>query len=163
MTTAASGITPADTPADPAARASGQMRGAADDPNAPALGRHRRLDPVDERGRTTIDHQVIEAIAARIAGEEPGVGGAARRVLGVAVTGEDAGQAPRVEATVAGEVVSLRIRLSVTYPAPVHAVTDRVRRRLFDRVGELTGKRVGMVDVIVTALHRPTSPGRVIR
>lgn len=159
MTTAAPGI----TPADPAARISRHPGAAAIDPNLPAHGRHHRLDPVDDRGRTTIDHQVIETIAARIASEERGVGGAARRVLGVPVTGDHAGQAPWVEATVAGEVVSLRIRLSVNYPEPVHEVTDRVRRRLCDRVGELTGKRVGMVDVIVAALHRPSSPGRVIR
>jgi uncharacterized alkaline shock family protein YloU len=158
MTTAAAGITRAE-----AARVSRHPRGAAIGPNLPALGLHHRPDPVGDRGRTTIDRHVIEAIAARIAGEERGVGGAARHVLGVAVTGEHAEHAPRVEATVAGEVVSLRIRLSVTYPDPVHEVTDRVRRRLVDRVGELTGKRVGMVDVIVAALHRPTSPGRVIR
>lgn len=149
--------------ATPAGRINGHPGGAAIDPAVPAFGRHHRLDPVDGRGRTTVGHQVIEAIAARIAGEEPGVGGAAPGVLDVAVTGEDAEQAPRVEATVAGEMVSLRIRLSVTYPEPVHEVTDRVRRRLVDRVGELTGKHVGMVDVIVAALHRPTSPRRVIR
>ena len=124
---------------------------------------HRPLDRPEDRGRTTIDDRVIEAMAARITVEEPGVGGAARRVLGVAVTGEDADKAPRVDATVAGEVVSLRVRLSVTYPTPVHAVTDRVRRRLVDRLGELTGKRIGTVDVVVTALHRPTTPIRVIR
>jgi hypothetical protein len=45
----------------------------------------------------------------------------------------------------------------------VHEVTGRVRRRLVERVGELTGKRVGMVDVIVAALHRPAGPRRVIR
>jgi uncharacterized alkaline shock family protein YloU len=154
---------PGAAPADPAGRVSGHPSGAAIDSTAPALGRHHRLDPVADRGRTTVGHQVIEAIAARIAGEEPGVGGAARRVLGVAVTGEDAEQAPRVDATVAGEMVSLRIRLSVTYPDPVHEVTGRVRRRLVERVWELTGKRVGRVDVIVAALHRPVSPRRVIR
>ena len=145
MTTAGAGANPSDS----AARISGHSSGVAIDSTVPARGRHQRLDPVDDR--------------ARIAGEEPGVGGAARRVLGVAVTGEDAEQAPRVEATVTGEMVSLRIRLSVTYPDPVHEVTDRVRRRLVERVGELTGKRVGMVDVIVAALHRPAGPRRVIR
>jgi uncharacterized alkaline shock family protein YloU len=154
---------PGATPADPAGRISGHPSGVAIGSTVPALGEHHRLDPVDDRGRTTVGHQVIESIAARIAGEEPGVGGAARRVLGVAVTGEDAEHAPRVEATVAGEMVSLRIRLSVTYPDPVHEVTDRVRRRLVERVGDLTGKRVGMVDVIVAALHRPAGPRRVIR
>lgn len=138
---------------------SGMARGedVATDPNLLAVG------PVENRGRTTIDDRVIEAMAARITTEEPGVGGAARRVLGVAVTGEDVDRAPQVEATIAGEVVSLRVRLSVTYPAPVHAVTDRVRHRLMDRIGELTGKQVRMVDVVVAALHRPVSPERVVR
>lgn len=124
--------------------------------------RERLLDTVEDRGRTTIDDRVIEAMAVRITTEEPEVGGAARRVWGVPVTGEDADRSPRVEATVAGEVVSLRVRLSVTYPAPVHAVTERVRRRLIDRLAALTGKRVGAVDVVVVALHRAANPGRVV-
>jgi len=135
----------------------------ATDPNPPAIGRHHALNPVEDRGRTTIEDRVIEIMAARITTEEHGVGGAARRVLGVAITGEDSERAPQIEATIAGEVVSLRVRLSVTYPTPVHTVTDRVRRRLIDRIGELTGKRVRMVDVVVEAVHRPVSPGRVIR
>lgn len=130
--------------------------------NAPAVDAHV-LDPVEDRGRTTIEDRVIETMAARITTEEPGVGGAARRVLGVAVTGEDSGRAPQVEATIAGDVVSLRVRLSITYPAPVHPTTDRVRRRLIDRISELTGKRVRMVDVEVAAMHRPVKPERVIR
>lgn len=154
---------PSATRAASAGCTSGHPGGAAIESTVPAFGRHHRLDPVDDRGRTTVGHQVIEAVAARIACEESGVGGAARRVLGVAVTHEDAAHAPRVEATVAGEMVSLRIRLSVTYPDAVHEVTDRVRRRLVERVGELTGKRVGIVDVIVAAMHRPAGPRRVIR
>ncbi|MGH4017207.1 MAG: Asp23/Gls24 family envelope stress response protein [Pseudonocardiaceae bacterium] len=121
------------------------------------------MSPAEDRGRTTIADRVIEAMAARITSDEPGVGGAARRVLGVAVTGEDTDRAPRVEATVAGEVVSLRVRLSVTYPAPVHTMTDRVRRRLIDRIGALTGMQVGVVDIVVVALHRPDTAGRVVR
>ncbi|QYN34527.1 Asp23/Gls24 family envelope stress response protein [Pseudonocardia sp. DSM 110487] len=150
---------PGVTSADPAGRTSVHPGGVVVAPTVP----DHRPAPAAERGRTTVGHRVIESVAARIAGEEPGVGGAARRVLGVAVTGEDAEQAPRVEVTVAGEMVSLRIRLSVTYPDPVHEVTGRVRRRLVERVWELTGKRVGMVDVVVVALHRPAGPRRVVR
>lgn len=128
-----------------------------------ADGRHRLEDSACTRGETTIAVRVVEAIAVRIAAEEPDIGGAARRVLGVAVVGEDADQAPRVEAVVAGDVVSLRLRLSVTYPAPVQAVTERVRQRLSERIRELTGKTVAMVDISVVALHRPSSPGRSIR
>jgi uncharacterized alkaline shock family protein YloU len=121
------------------------------------------LAPAEHRGRTTIADRAIEAMAARIAREQPGVGGAARRVLGIALTAEDAERAPQVEATVAGEVVSLRVRLSVIYPSPVHAITDQVRRRLIDRIGALTGKQVGVVDIVVAALHRPEVSGRVVR
>lgn len=155
--------TPHTTPAALAKRAGLDRGEAATDPNLPVGERHHLSDPADDRGRTTIEDRVIEAMAARITAEEPAVGGAARRVLGVAVTGEDAEHAPRVEATVAGEVVSLRVRLSVTYPQPVHTVTDRVRHRLIDRLTELTGKRIEMVDIVVAALHRPSTPGRVIR
>jgi uncharacterized alkaline shock family protein YloU len=152
-------------PAGPPTTSGSSPRHSADavtDPNLPVVGADV-LDPVETRGRTTIEDRVIETMAARITTEEPGVGGAARRVLGVAVTGEDSERAPQVEATIAGDVVSLRVRLSVTYPAPVNAVTDRVRRRLIDRISELTGKRVRMVDVDVAAVHRPAMPERVIR
>jgi uncharacterized alkaline shock family protein YloU len=120
------------------------------------------LAPAEDRGQTTIQDRVIEAMATRIVSEEPGVGGAARRFLGVPVTSEDADRAPRVEATVTGELVSLRARLSVAYPAPVHTLTDQLRHRLIDRIGALTGKRVGVVDIVVVALHRPDNSGRVV-
>lgn len=126
-------------------------------------GRHRLEDSASARGQTTIAVRVVEAMAARIAAEEPDIGGAARRVFGVAVAGEDSDQAPRVEAVVAGDVVSLRLRLSVTYPAPVQAVTERVRQRLTERITELTGKTVSTVDISVVALHRPSLPGRTVR
>lgn len=133
------------------------------DPDGASPQRQHLLDPAEDRGRTTIADRVIEAMAARIVSEQPGVGGAARQVLGVAVTPEDAQRAPQVQATVAGEVVALRVRLSVIYPAPVHTMTDQVRRRLIDRIGAFTGKRVGVVDIVVTALHRPDVRGRIVR
>lgn len=119
--------------------------------------------PAEDRGRTTIHPRVIETMAARIVGDEPGVGGAARRVLGIAMSGEDPERAPRVEATFSGDVVGLRVRLSVSYPTPVHTVTDRLRHRLIGRIEELTGKQVGSVQIVIAALHRPDTGGRVIR
>jgi hypothetical protein len=64
MRTAGPGAT---TPADTAGRISGHPSGAAIDSTVPHLARHHRLGPVDDRGRTTVGHQVIEAIAARVA------------------------------------------------------------------------------------------------
>jgi hypothetical protein len=112
------------TTAEPAAHTRRNSGDAATDPNSPAVGRHHRLAPVVDRGQTAIEHQVIESIAALITREERGVGGAARRVLGMAVTGEDAEQAPRVGATVADDVVSLWILLS--RPTRTGARTDRL-------------------------------------
>lgn len=117
----------------------------------------------EDRGQTTIQPRVIEAIAVRIVGDEPGVGGVARRMLGAPRSGADPDRAPRVEAMLAGDVVALRVRLSVSYPAPVHAVTDRLRHRLIERVEELTGKQVGAVEIVVAALHRPDTGRRVVR
>lgn len=135
----------------------------APDPVPASTGPSPAQVPAEDRGRTTIHPRVIEAMAARIVSDEPGVGGVARRVLGVAMTGADPERAPQVEATLFGDVVALRVRLSVTYPAPVHTVTDRLRRRLIDRIGELTGTQVGVVEIVVAALHRPDTGRRVVR
>jgi uncharacterized alkaline shock family protein YloU len=158
MSTATPDTTP--TPAAPTTDRAGRPEATAA-AEVPVAGRHR-LDPAEDRGRTTIQNRVIEAMATRIASQEPDVGGVARRFMGVAVTSEDADRAPGVEATVTGGVISLRVRLSVAYPTPVHTATDRVRRHLIDRIGELTGKRVGVVDIVVAALHRPDSGGRLV-
>ncbi|HEX2301926.1 MAG TPA: Asp23/Gls24 family envelope stress response protein [Pseudonocardiaceae bacterium] len=102
-------------------------------------------------------------MTARIVSEEPGVDGVARRVLGVGRPGAVPERTAQVEARLAGDVVTLRVRLSVTYPTPVHAVTERLRRRLIDRIGELTGKKVGLVEIVVAALQRPQTGERVVR
>lgn len=59
--------------------------------------------------------------------------------------------------------MTLRVRLSVTYPEPVREVTEEVRRHVADRVGVLTGKRVGSVDVTVVSLPLAAAPARVVR
>ena len=110
------------------------------------------------RGTTTVADRVIVAVAARAAAEVPGIGGGARRVFGLPSTPNRADRAPQVEATIAGDTVALRVRLSVTYPEPVRAATEQVRRHVADRVGTLTGKRVGSIDVTVVSLPVPVVP-----
>jgi uncharacterized alkaline shock family protein YloU len=120
--------------------------------------------PAAERGTTTVADRVVAAVAARAAVEVPGVGGAARRVLGVPLDGgTGAEHLPQVEVTTAGETVALDVRLSVTYPAPVRSTVERVRRYVTARVGELVGRTVGVTDVTVVALPLPVAPGRVVR
>jgi len=114
--------------------------------------------PAEERGRTTIADTVVERVAARLAGEVDQVRGSARRVLGVPTGREDAAKAPRVDADVRGTSCSLRVRLSVTYPAPVARVTEEVRQHLVDGLAALLGLEVHRVAVDVTALHPPGTP-----
>ena len=121
------------------------------------------LGPMHERGTTTVADRVIVAVAARAAAEVPGVGGAARRAIRIPVDARRSDRAPQVEATIAGDIVTLRLRLSLIYPGPVRAVTEDVRRHVADRVGVLTGKKVGSVDITVVSLPLPAAPARVVR
>jgi uncharacterized alkaline shock family protein YloU len=120
-------------------------------------------DPMGARGTTTVADRVIVAVAARAAAEVPGIGGAARRAVRLPVDARRPHRAPQVEATIAGDTVALRVRLSVAYPEPVRRVAEEVRRHVADRVGVLTGKRVGSVDVTVVSLPLPAAPARVVR
>jgi uncharacterized alkaline shock family protein YloU len=120
-------------------------------------------DPAGARGTTTVADRVIVAVATRAAAEVPGIGGAARRAVRLPVDTRRSPRSPQVEATVAGDTVALRVRLSVTYPEPVREVTEEVRRHVAERVGVLTGKRVGSVDVTVVSLPLPAAPARVVR
>src|SRR5690242_8207764 len=116
-----------------------------------------------ERGTTTVADRVIVAVAARAAAEVPGIGGAGRRVLGRPVGTDRAERAPQVEATIAGDTVALRLRLSVLYPTPVRTATEHVRRHVAERVSTLTSKTVGVIDVTVVSLPVPVVARRVVR
>jgi uncharacterized alkaline shock family protein YloU len=120
------------------------------------------LGPLRERGTTTVADRVIVAVAARAATEVPGIGGVARRAIRRPGDARRPDRGPRVEAAVFGDTVTLRLQLSVTYPRPVRAVTQEVRRHVADRVGVLTGKRVISIDVIVVSLPLPVAGPRVV-
>ncbi|WP_410667961.1 Asp23/Gls24 family envelope stress response protein [Amycolatopsis sp. cmx-4-68] len=110
----------------------------------------RRAEP--ERGRTTIADRGVERIAVRAVTEAAGVGGAATRVLGVAIGAESLANDAEVTAKVSGDTATLDVRLSVAYPAPVAKTTEAARRHLILRIGELTGLTVSRVDITVTSL-----------
>jgi uncharacterized alkaline shock family protein YloU len=110
-------------------------------------------DEMGERGRTTIADHAVERLAACAVTEVDGVGGTARRMLGVPVSGEGLERSAQVTAHVTGETASLHARLSVTYPASVARTTDRARIHLMRRIAQLTGLAVSRVDITVTALH----------
>jgi uncharacterized alkaline shock family protein YloU len=71
--------------------------------------------------------------------------------------------AARVSARVDGQLATVTVRLSVTYPAPIRQVTRRVRDHITARVTELTGLDVRQVDIDVAALTSPLPPRRDLR
>lgn len=103
----------------------------------------------ETRGRTEIADRVVERIAARAVAETAQAGGAARRLLGVSL---ERGTAVRPAAHVDGHLATVRMPLSVPYPAPIRQVTRRVREHVRARVGELTGLEVRQVDIGIEGL-----------
>jgi uncharacterized alkaline shock family protein YloU len=115
------------------------------------------------RGRTDIAERVLERIATHALTEVDEVGGAARRLLGVRLGQDSTGTGPRVDAHVDGGLATLRMTVSVVYPAPVRRVTRRLREHVTSRVEEFTGLDVRQVDVDVASLVAPRPQGRRVR
>jgi uncharacterized alkaline shock family protein YloU len=113
-----------------------------------------------ERGSLTIAEQVVEKIAATALGEVDHVGGAARRVLGVALGSDSPDRPAQVHALVNGSLATLEVTCSVTYPAPVATVTERARSRIIERVEQLTGLAARQVDITVTTLTTTVTSNR---
>lgn len=127
---------------------------------AEVAGRSREPDAAESRGTLAISDDVVRKLAAQAVSEVDEVGGAAGLVLGINVGAEHLDRSARVDATVTGGEVDLAVRMSLVYPAPVAATTDRARDHLRRRVEELTGMPVRRVDITVTALHLTASAGR---
>lgn len=117
------------------------------------------MTPPESRGRTELAERVPERIARQLIAEAGEAGGVTRRVLGVPIGRGGTAAPPRVQARIDGNLVILRMTVSVAYPAPVRQVVGQLRERVIARVGELTGLRVGQVDVDVTTLVRGARMG----
>ncbi len=117
----------------------------------------------EDRGVLTISDSTVERIAAHTVTEVDGVGGAASRVLGVAVGSEDLDNSAKVTAKVTGDTATLDVRISITYPMSVSRTTENARRHLMRRIEELTGLTVSQVDITVTALHTATTETRRVQ
>ncbi|GAA0579069.1 Asp23/Gls24 family envelope stress response protein [Actinomadura livida] len=113
-----------------------------------------------ERGTTTIRERAVARIVAQAAAEVDESGGLGRAVLGVPLPGR---RPARTEVRVAGDVVTARVAMSVTYPMPVRDVARRVRESVRGRVAELTGYTVRQVDIDVSELGRPGAGERTVR
>ncbi|MEU4894375.1 Asp23/Gls24 family envelope stress response protein [Streptomyces sp. NPDC044780] len=125
-----------------------------------------------ERGATRIADRVVAKIAARAAREALRVGavGAVSAVGGAGAVGAaDVGLAdgladgltdaavarPNAVAVVRGGVARIRVAVELGYPSDIGAHCGAVRRRVIERVGELTGMEVPEVVVTVERLHVP--------
>ncbi|GLZ53489.1 Asp23/Gls24 family envelope stress response protein [Actinomycetospora sp. NBRC 106378] len=127
----------------------------------PGTGRHAADAPeAAERGSLSIEDVVVEKVAVAAAAEIDGVGGAARRVLGVPTGRDDGDGRPRASARVSGQTAAVEVRLTVAYPASVRETTEAVRAHVRDRVEALTELSVARVDISVAALTRGTSVTR---
>lgn len=119
-------------------------------------------------GQIVLKDRVVSRIASRAAGEVDGVGSAAPRLLGMALTApgldrlgqrsDDLQALPTVAAQVDGRRVFLTVTASVAYPRPLQDTAQQIRDRVTERLTELTGLEVAEVDVHITALVLPGEP-----
>ena len=124
-----------------------------------------------ELGRIIIADRVVTKVAACAAAEDPDVGAAASRVLGRAVPGAgylgghgtDLNALPKTSVEVDGSKAFVTMEISVRWPEPVLTVTEQVRRRVRDRVAELTGLQVDEVHIVVSDLATDLIPPPRVR
>lgn len=109
--------------------------------------------PAGQRGRTELADRVVHKIAARAAGEVPGVLG------GHADPGRQS-HAPRASGQVRDGQASLRLTFGCDYPAHVVEITRQVRERVAGRLAELAGVQVAGLHIVVDVLGQPLVPFR---
>lgn len=110
------------------------------------------LPAPETRGRTSIADRVVERIAARAVAEVDLATGLRRRIPRPWPGRSAAANLNRLHAEVVDGLVTVRVSVSVRWPAPVRQVTRQVRARVTERVQTLTGMQVGWVDIDVPTL-----------
>ena len=128
---------------------------------------HRTVGATGD-GQIVLKDRAVTRIASRAAGEVDGVGSAAPRLRGVALTApgldrlgqrsDDLQALPAVAAQVDGRRVFLTVTASVAYPRPLQDIAQKIRDRVTEQLSELTGLEVAEVDVHVTALVLQSEP-----
>lgn len=100
--------------------------------------------PAELRGRTVITDRAATRLVARVAESLPYV---------QAIVQPDG--RPWTHATTAevdGDLLRVRVFVTVAYPAPLRTTAQRIRQSVADQVSRMTGLRVPEVDVVVTHL-----------
>ena len=112
---------------------------------------------INERGETVLARRVLEKTASQVARDETFAGGSSGGFLGIGARA-DLSARPDASVELAGNVASLRVTVGLPYPIPLRQATEELRRRIAERVTELTGVQVRQVDITVSWL-RPPEPG----
>jgi uncharacterized alkaline shock family protein YloU len=95
------------------------------------------------RGSLNVRAQALQHIVETVALEVPGV----HRVEG-GLAGVRSGS-PRASVRVRGTTARVDLEVACRWPAPVTRVAADVRRHVLDRASQLSGVRLGSVDVTV--------------
>jgi uncharacterized alkaline shock family protein YloU len=126
----------------------------------------RQLDSplVSERGGTTISDSVVSTIAGMAAQEVEGVhmgGSAARAASGIlgSITGSES-QTRGVSAEVGTVEAAIDLTMGIEYGTDILRTVDEVRRRISDRIQNMTGLRVTELNVTISDVIFPEKGGR---
>ena len=124
-----------------------------------------RLDSplVGERGRTTIGDSIVSTIAGMAAQEVEGVymgGGAARAASGIlgSITGSES-QTRGVSAEVGTVETAIDLTMGIEYGRDILPTVEEVRRRISERVQNMTGLRVTELNVTISDVIFPEEGG----
>ena len=127
---------------------------------------HQRYDSplVSERGKTTISDSVVATIAGRAAQEVEGVhmgGSAARAAGGIlgSITGSES-QTRGVSVQVGTVEAAIDLTMGIEYGRDILGTVDEVRRRISERLQNMTGLRVTEMNATVSDIIFPEEGGR---
>jgi uncharacterized alkaline shock family protein YloU len=114
---------------------------------------------VSERGRTTISDSVVSTIASMAAQEVEGIhmgGSAARAASGIlgSITGSES-QTRGVSVEVGTVETAIDVTMGIEYGRDILRTVDEVRRRISDRVQNLTGLRVAELNATISEVIFP--------
>jgi uncharacterized alkaline shock family protein YloU len=114
---------------------------------------------VSERGRTTISDSVVSTIVGMAAQEVEGVhmgGSAARAASGIigSITGSES-QTRGVSAEVGTVETAIDLTMGIAYGRDIVRTVDEVRRRISDRIQNMTGLRVTELNVTISDVIFP--------
>lgn len=126
-----------------------------------ATGRLRPARDINDRGETVLSRRVLEKTASQVARDETFAGGSSGGFLGIGAR-QDLSARPEASVELAGNIASLKVTVGLPYPMALRQATEQLRRRITERVTELTGVEVRQVDITVAWL-KPPGPQRTRR